>query len=99
MSSASGCHPEDYGVKNYKYLMKTPKLRKLSADQTRTERIEILVTPPERNLIEEAVAKSKVSLSHLVRQSALLMAQALVAPRSEVEKPKMLLGRDEYNRE
>jgi hypothetical protein len=36
-------------------MKKTTKLGKFQPDQTPSERIEVLVTPPERTLIEEAI--------------------------------------------
>jgi hypothetical protein len=65
---------------------KTKHLKKLSPDQTRTERIEILVTPPEKMLIEEALDKlkssfTKSSLAAFVRQSTLYNAERLVGRR------------------
>jgi uncharacterized protein (DUF1778 family) len=66
--------------------MRKKKLRaikKLSPDQTRTERIEILVTPPERTLIEEAVAQHKTTLSHLIRDAALILSPGIPMDPSE----------------
>jgi hypothetical protein len=66
--------------KNKNKSHRTIHPKKLSPDQVRTERVEILLTPPERMLVEDALAKSKFSsLSHLVRQSVLIVASEIAS--------------------
>lgn len=52
----------------------------------KTERIEFLVSPPEKVLLEEAALTNGVSISHFIRHFSLLQAKFLLetTPRTKL---------------
>jgi len=72
--------------------MKKKKLKttnKLSPDQTRTKRVEILLTPSELSIIETAAVHHNTTMSRLIRDAALILASEIVQTETlKAEKSK-----------
>jgi uncharacterized protein (DUF1778 family) len=53
-------------------------MQKSKPDNTRTTQVNCLFKPEEKKLIEEAAAACKVTLSFLIRQSAIANAEKII---------------------
>jgi uncharacterized protein (DUF1778 family) len=65
---------------------------KKSKTKSKSERIEFLVSPPEKVLLEEAAASSSVSISHFIRHFSLLQAKFLLDGTHNQDIPRTKLG-------
>jgi uncharacterized protein (DUF1778 family) len=64
----------------------------LKTTNKKTERIEFLVSAPEKGLLEEAALTNGVSISHFIRHFSLLQAKFLLDGTHEQNLSRIKLG-------